>query len=326
MTKLFEKVKAFGWENCYRLRSGRLEMILTADVGPRILFFGLEGGKNLLKIVENQLGRKDDLEWQLYGGHRLWAAPEDPHLSYLPDNQALLVEFDNDDGSLSFTRSADASGLERKLSILQITQNLDIVGHSCEKDTYRSFLESFFKKDGTLVGKEMKVLGHFIVRNEIVNRSQEVIKTASWGITSFTAGGIGYLPMEKNNNSEKRFQANRRLNLWDYASLRDPAYHWEDEHLEIHQALARGKQKVGTWAAKPWLAYRLDNLLSLIHLPMEQESAENYPDQGSNIEIYFDQDMLELEMLSPWKSLQSGESVWHDEIWSLFDLSPDNLQ
>nr|MBP7213990.1 hypothetical protein [Anaerolineaceae bacterium] len=164
----------------------------------------------------------------------------------------------------------------------------------------------------------------FIVRNEITNRSHEVKKTASWGITSFTPGGIGYLPMDKNIDPEKRFQANRRLNLWDYSSLADPAYQWEENRLEIHQVLAQSKQKIGSWAAKPWLAYRLDNLLSIIHLPMEQERSENYPDLGSNIEIYFDQEMLELETLSPWKSLQAGESVWHNEIWTLFDLGPDN--
>ena len=169
------------------------------------------------------------------------------------------------------------------------------------------------------------LFGVFVGR-KIINRLQNVIKTASWGITSFAPGGIGYLPMDKNTDPEKRFQANRRLNLWDYASLSDPAYHWEDKYLEIHQALAQGKQKIGSWVAKPWLAYRFDNLLSQIHLPMEQESAENYPDQGSNIEIYFDKEMLELETLSAWKSLQAGESVRHDEIWTLFDLSPDSPQ
>ena len=311
MTELFEKVKAFGWKNCYRLRSGRLEMIVTADVGPRILFFGLEGGKNMLKTVENQLGRTADLDWLLYGGHRLWAAPEDPHLSYLPDNQAVLVGFDNDDAGLSFIRPADVSGLERKLSILPLGHDQKVVETACENGF-------------PLADKEMTALGSFIVRNEIINRSQNVIKTASWGITSFAPGGIGYLPMEKNRDPDIRFQANRRLNLWDYASLSDPAYQWEDKYLEIHQALAQSKQKVGTWAAKPWLAYRLDNLLSLIHLPMEQENAENYPDQGSNIEIYFDQEMLELETLSAWKSLQAGESVWHNEIWTLYDLGPYN--
>ncbi len=310
MAEFFEKVKAFGWENCYQLRSGPLEMILTADVGPRILFFGLEGGRNMLKTFENQLGRTADLDWLLYGGHRLWAAPEDPYLSYLPDNQAVLVEFDNDDGGLSFVRPSDVSGLERKLTVLPVCQNQEIV-EICDDN------------DSAFANKDMKALGSFIVRNEIINRSDRLIKTASWGITSFVPEGIGYLPMDKNCDPEKRFQANRRLNLWDYSSLADPAYQWRENQLEIHQTEAQSKQKVGTWAAKPWLAYRLENLLSLIHLPMEQERSENYPDLGSNIEIYFDKDMLELETLSPWKNLQKGESVWHDEIWTLFDLGPD---
>lgn len=302
MTELITKVKAFGWENCYRLINEGVEMIVTADVGPRIVFWGRENGKNLLKLFENQLGRKNDEAWLLYGGHRLWAAPEDPHLSYLPDNQAVLVEIDNADGSLSFIRPADASGLERKLSILPVHQN--------QNDDSRLSCLDF----------EMKALGSFIVRNEIINRSQEAIRTASWGITSFAPGGLGFMPLEKNSDPKLALQANNRLNLWDYSSLADPAYQWKEDRLEIQQTKAQSKQKIGSWAAKPWLAYCLDNLLSLIHLPMEQERSENFPDQGSNIEIYFNQDMLELETLSPWKCLQAGESVWHDEIWTLFDL------
>ena len=229
MTELFEKVKAFGWENCYRLRSGRLEMIVTADVGPRILFFGLEGGKNMLKTVENQLGRTADLDWLLYGGHRLWAAPEDPYLSYLPDNQAVLVEFDNDDAGLSFIRPADVSGLERKLTILPFCRDQKIGENGCENGF-------------TLADKRMKALGSFIVRNEIINRSQNVIKTASWGITSFAPGGIGYLPMEK-KRSEK-FQANRRLNLWDYFAKRS-GISWEDNTSKF---TSNGAKQTKSWS------------------------------------------------------------------------------
>lgn len=317
MTEFITKVKAFGWENCYRLTNEGVEMIVTADVGPRIVFWGRENGKNLLKLFENQLGRKNDEEWLLYGGHRLWAAPEDPHLSYLPDNQSVLVEFESADGSLSFIRPADASGLERKLTILPVRQKQN------EADSRLSGFDVLSKNDLGLIGKEMKPLGAFIVRNEIINRSQEAIKTASWGITSFAAGGLGFMPFEKNCDPKLALQANRKLNLWDYSSLADPACQWKENRLEIQQSKAQSKQKVGTWAAKPWLAYQLDNLLSVIHLPMEQERSVNYPDLGSNIEIYFDQDMLELETLSPWKNLQNGESVWHDEIWTLFDLGSD---
>ena len=302
MTEFITKVKAFGWENCYRMINEGVEMIVTADVGPRIVFWGCENGKNLLKLFENQLGRTNDEEWLLYGGHRLWAAPEDPHLSYLPDNQPVLVEIDSADSSLSFIRPADVSGLERKLTIMPLNQNQHDLG---------------------LTDKEAKALGSFIVRNEIINRSQELIRTASWGITSFAAGGLGFMPFERNSDPNLALQANNRLNLWDYSSLADPAYQWKEDRLEIHQSKAQSKQKIGTWAAKPWLAYRQDNLLSVIQLPMEQERSDHYPDMGSNIEIYFDQDMLELETLSPWKSLQTGESIWHDEIWTLIDMDPD---
>jgi len=35
-----EKVTYRGWPNCYRLANGEVELIVTGDVGPRIIRFG----------------------------------------------------------------------------------------------------------------------------------------------------------------------------------------------------------------------------------------------------------------------------------------------
>ena len=35
-----EKIKYAGWENCYRLDNGRIELVITGDVGPRVIRFG----------------------------------------------------------------------------------------------------------------------------------------------------------------------------------------------------------------------------------------------------------------------------------------------
>ena len=44
-----EKVNYKGWPNCYRVTNGEVELIVTGDVGPRIIRFGFVGGQNLFK-------------------------------------------------------------------------------------------------------------------------------------------------------------------------------------------------------------------------------------------------------------------------------------
>ena len=35
-----EKVSYGGWPNCVRLNNGKVELIITTDVGPRVIRFG----------------------------------------------------------------------------------------------------------------------------------------------------------------------------------------------------------------------------------------------------------------------------------------------
>jgi hypothetical protein len=331
MKNLVEKISAFGWENCYRLTSGGAEMIATADVGPRIVFFGQQGGKNLLKLFEHQTGRSGDSDWLVYGGHRLWAAPEDPVLSYIPDNEKVELLEDPESGFLTFVRQSDQSGLERRMG-LRALENDEIFSlasvdrlansFSSESDFSGFSLKGLGENNPLTMDKgKMKdgIIGAFIVRNEIVNRSNMVIKTASWGISSFIDGGVGYMPLQFNQDQGKELQAGLSVNLWQYCSLADPSYQWKEKHLEIDQKKVQSKQKVGIWSPEPWLAYQLDQLQILIESKADAGERLNFPDMGSNIEIYWDEDMLELETLSPWKNLQPGESVWHDEVWTLIN-------
>lgn len=134
------------------------------------------------------------------------------------------------------------------------------------------------------------------------------------------------MPFDKEISPQKQLQARNQINLWDYTSLANPAYQWKDEWLEIDQSRTKSKQKVGSFNRKAWLAYRLEDLVLVIFVPQLQSEEENYPDLRSNIEIYFDEDMLELETLSAWETINPGESVYHDEVWALIKLNddPDN--
>ncbi len=117
MSDSIQKTSFSDWNNCFSLKSDGVEMIATADVGPRIIFFGLEGKTNLLKLFEDEVGRSGDNAFLFYGGHRLWAAPEDPLLSYIPDNRAVEVRLDENECILTLIRKADESNLEKRLSM-----------------------------------------------------------------------------------------------------------------------------------------------------------------------------------------------------------------
>src|SRR5580692_5234131 len=75
-----------GWKNNLRLCNGTVELIVTLDVGPRILVYRKCGGFNPLKVFEDQGGVTGEQMWRSRGGHRLWIAPEDKVTTYFPDN------------------------------------------------------------------------------------------------------------------------------------------------------------------------------------------------------------------------------------------------
>jgi hypothetical protein len=79
-----------GWNNVYKLSNGSVELIVTADVGPRILSYVFRNGENLLYEVDGDAGKTGGSEFRLYGGHRLWVSPEVDR-TYYPDNPPVSV-------------------------------------------------------------------------------------------------------------------------------------------------------------------------------------------------------------------------------------------
>ncbi len=87
-----QKVEYRGWPNCYRWSNGLVDLVVTADVGPRIIRFGFVGEANEFKEYPEMLGEVGGDEWRIYGGHRLWHAPEAMPRTYFPDNGPVEVQ------------------------------------------------------------------------------------------------------------------------------------------------------------------------------------------------------------------------------------------
>ena len=88
-----EKTEYRGWQNCYRLSNNLVDLIVTTDVGPRVIRFGFVGEENEFKEYEELMGRTGGAEWRIYGGHRLWHAPEARPRTYYPPSCCLADIF-----------------------------------------------------------------------------------------------------------------------------------------------------------------------------------------------------------------------------------------
>ncbi len=76
------------FRKCIEISCNKKKMIITTELGPRILFFGFEN-ENVLFIDENKkIGRGN---WKIYGGHRFWVSPETEDC-YSEDNDSCQLE------------------------------------------------------------------------------------------------------------------------------------------------------------------------------------------------------------------------------------------
>ncbi|PYJ52637.1 MAG: hypothetical protein DME82_16060 [Verrucomicrobia bacterium] len=87
---MLERIPYRGWNTAYRLSNGTVELIVLADVGPRIISYRFIGGENQLHEVEADTGQLGRSDFRLYGGHRLWVSPE-LESTYFPDNVPVEV-------------------------------------------------------------------------------------------------------------------------------------------------------------------------------------------------------------------------------------------
>jgi hypothetical protein len=92
---MVEKVSYGGWPNCLRVFNDDVELVITTDVGPRVIRYGFIGGQNMFKEFADQMGWKHEATWQPRGGHRIWFAPEVVPDTYAPDNVPVCATLHN---------------------------------------------------------------------------------------------------------------------------------------------------------------------------------------------------------------------------------------
>jgi len=280
-----EKISYGGWKNCIRLENGRIELIATTDVGPRIIRFGFVGGMNLFKEFPQEMGKTGGSAWRAYGGHRLWHAPESMPRSYQPDNRFVRFTWEG--------------------NILKLSQPLEVCT-GIEKEVEVSLEEP---------GNHVKVL------HRVTNRNLWDVRLAPWCITAMAPGGCAIFPQEPYGSHPQFLLPARALVLWQYTDMSDERWTWGKRYIILRQVAGDvSSQKAGMSCTQGWAAYNLEGCLFLKRFSFQAQAT--YPDMGCNVETFTNGEMLELETLGPLTLLPAtGGSLEYIEHWFLFEAT-----
>lgn len=276
-----------GWPNCYWLTDGRVELVVTSDVGPRIIRLGFANGANVFREYGEMLGRIGDPEWLIYGGHRLWQAPEDPAYTYSPDNGPVAVSVER--GNLHVT---------------ELTGQTTPVEKSIEIGFGRS--------------------GQVAVVHRLRNKSGSPIELAPWAITVMAEHGTAIVPLPPRGPHPENLSPTSTLSLWPYTDLSDARWTFGQRYILLRQdPSAQAPQKLGASVQGGWAAYA--DAGRLFVKTFRRQDGANYPDLGANVELFTNDTMLELETLGPLQCVHPGQTAEHMEQWFLFHDVPSPL-
>ena len=280
MSVRLEKLAYGGWPNCVKLTDGRLEAVVTLDVGPRVIRFGTVGGPNLFHEFADQLGKTSGPEWLGFGGHRLWHAPEVAPRTYALEFDKVDHAWDGTTLTLR-TRTEPTTGLRKEIT-LRLAD------------------------------------GRVHLNHRLINENLWAIDVAPWCLSIMAAGGRALVPQEPFVEHGDSFTPARPLVLWRFTRMNDTRYTWGDRLIQFRQdEKVPTKQKFGLANRQGWAAYELSNHLFIKTFAYLE--GQTYPDLGCNCEFFTMPGFLEVETLGPMARLEPGCGTDHAETWSLFD-------
>jgi hypothetical protein len=280
-----EKTAFGGWTNCLRIANDHAELIITLDVGPRVISYQhLPGGKNVLKTNLEELGQSGEHHFVPRGGHRIWLAPENQR-TYLPDNTPVTYELLPN--GVRLENSGEASW--------HIKKSLTV----------------------TLAAETSEVT----LEHRATNEGAEAVTLATWGITVMEAGGLEIIPRPPMGEHPRDLLPNRLQVLWPYTDTADDRWRWGREFITLRQTPHSSPAKLGLMHRMKWVGYLTRTALFIKTIAYEEGAT--YPDFGCNFETFTNAQMLEIESLSPLRTIAPGESVGHTESWRLFGSIPE---
>ena len=272
---------------CVKISNGIIEVIVTIDLGPRIVAFGLVGEDNIFyedakrayRITTETQADGNDTTFYYYGGHRLWLSKERSAKSVWPDNEPVVYSVLSDSVRFSPPRQK-SSAFQTGMEIVMSEGTADIM-----------------------------------IVHTAKNCSQEAQNCGISAITMLAGDGLLILP--QNTEDDITFRPNRSVVLWPGTDIRDKRLHLGNRYLSIRQETGCSKLlKIGSNNLLGWAAFvgaKYTFLERYVHNPQAV-----YPDFGSSCELCLQPDFSEIQSLSPIYRVEPGMGIKHVENLSIF--------
>ena len=287
MVTIKEEPSYKNYGKCLTISNDKMELIVTVDVGPRIISCSLRGKENMLHedVARNTTQDVSSLygegkTWNIYGGHRLWLSPEKYPDTYYPDNEKVLYTVNGSTVEFIPPRQ-EVTGLQYSILV-----EMD----ECEAQVN--------------------------ITHTITNAGKEPITGAAWALTVSAACGAVIVPQPKEDTG---LLSNRSLVLWPYTNMQDSRVFWGKNNIALRQDPTVDQAfKIGINNTAGKLAY-INHGQAMVKTFAPFDEAETYPDRGVNCEVYACKYFTETETLSPIFTVGKNRSITHKEPWTLID-------
>jgi hypothetical protein len=292
---MIEEISHAGWKRNLRLRGPATELVITLDIGPRIIRYAFHEAQNVFKEMAGQMGAAGEKEWMIRGGHRFWTAPEGDH-SYELDNSAVTWKQMGENGVEIIQPAGAIFGFQKTLRVELLENEAVRVTH--------------------------------LLRNS----GSQPLDVTPWALSVMATGGVALVPQppldthpsefpEGRTAKTEDFWPNRELILWPFTNLTDGRYAFSEHFLRMSYQPKKPATKLGLKFPTGWVAYQNGEYVFAKHLTLDP--ALSYPDRGSNLELFTNDQIFELESLAPLRRLEPGATHAHVEHWVLRKTGAD---
>jgi len=294
MLTIKEKENYLDYGKVLSISNGKIEVMVTLDLGPRIIYFGTIGGQNIMcddraffgtktdEKYQNYFGK--DTSWENLGGHRIWLSPESYPETYSPDNYKVSYEITNT-GAIFKPKAEIANGVQKELEIVM--------------DEDKAELQNIMR---------------------VTNISNENKEFSIWGLSVSAVGGTLVLPM---NTNDTGLLSNRIISVWPYTDLSDDRIYFGKKYVTLRQdKVSPSPIKLGFDINGGTIFYVLGNQVFTKSYETLHPTAK-YPDGGCSFETYNCEGFIELESLGELKVVRPNETSTLTENWKLSDKPCD---
>ena len=284
ITKEIVNYKEFG--TCLKISDGISEALITIDFGPRIIRYGFINGENVLcdTMHKNEVPLSGKAFDDFYYKGACWNNYGGHRLWVSPESLPETYYPDKDKVSYELTESGAIF-------------------------TPKAQTENGFQHIIDVHYEETEL----VVSHKVINISENEKEFAVWALSVSALNGIEIIPF---NTNDTGLLHNRQISIWPYTDLRDERIYLGHKYATIIQKDLPTNLKLGFNLNEGKVYYVVD--CSTFKVSFDVKENGIYPDNNVCFETYSCKDFTEIETLSELQKVQPGESITHNEKWSLF--------